>query len=205
VNGAGVSNLAPFFVFGYDDSPYCDDQKAYQIQIASDDSFADIVYDSGRIMSTNTAHELPAQTTLSYGSYYWRVRTADIYSLNDEWGNWSDSNMIIVESDIPYSGGEGSEANPYKINSSDDWQTLMATSADWDKYFILTADIDLTGLIVLPVGNSDVPFTGNFNGNGYIIHKAVINQSLSDSVGIFGYLGSDGEIHNLGAEDVIVT
>ncbi len=40
-----------------------------------------------------------------------------------------------------YSGGSGTSGNPYRISSAANWQTLAATPADWNKFFILTTII----------------------------------------------------------------
>jgi len=48
-------------------------------------------------------------------------------------------------SGAPYSGGYGMIGSPYQIASVTDFQTLSATPTDWNKSFILTANIDLTG------------------------------------------------------------
>ena len=100
-----------------------------------------------------------------------------------------------------YSGGGGVEDNPYQISRVEDWQELMATPDDWGSSFILTADVNLAGVPLTPVGN----FTGVFDGNDNIISNAVINQPGSGGIGLFGYLGEGGQIRNLGVEDVNMT
>jgi len=104
-----------------------------------------------------------------------------------------------------YSGGNGSADNPYQISSIANWQELMATSSDWDKHFILTADIDMQGVAMTPVGNNSIRFSGIFDGNGKIISNVVINQPSSDYVGLFGYLGSGGQVKNMGMENADIT
>ncbi|HOH28817.1 MAG TPA: hypothetical protein PLC40_03995 [Candidatus Hydrogenedentes bacterium] len=41
-----------------------------------------------------------------------------------------------AEADV-YSGGAGTEADPYRIGSAADWQMLAATADDWDEHFHL--------------------------------------------------------------------
>jgi len=76
---------------------------------------------------------------------------------------------------LGYSGGAGAPADPYQIAIPADWQQLMATSADWNKNFILTADLNLAGLTLSPVGNSTTHFTGAFDGQ---------NQGLRQPTGL---------------------
>jgi len=73
-----------------------------------------------------------------------------------------------------YSGGSGTEADPYQISIISDWQQLMDSNDDWGKHFILTADLDLQGVAMVPVGNYEQHFTGVFDGNSHTFSKAVI-------------------------------
>ncbi|MDD5134744.1 MAG: hypothetical protein PHP01_04980 [Phycisphaerae bacterium] len=108
-----------------------------------------------------------------------------------------------------YSGGSGTEADPYKIGKVSDWTDLMYAARDWwDKYFIMTEDLDLEGVAIKPVGFSynsfqTAPFYGYFDGQGHIIRNADINMPTKDRIGLFGYVA--GEISNLGIEDVNIT
>jgi hypothetical protein len=102
-----------------------------------------------------------------------------------------------------YSGGNGTESQPYQIGNPGNWQELMTTYADWNQHFILTADINLAGITLTPVGNDSKNFTGVFDGNRNIISNAVITGN--DYVGLFGYVDSGGQIRNLGVENVNMT
>ena len=105
-----------------------------------------------------------------------------------------------------YSGGTGEPDNPYQIAAVADWQELMATPADWNKCFLLTADIDLGGITIIPIGtNYSNSFTGVFNGQGFVIRNVVINLPDSDFIGIFGFVRGGAQIRNLGLDNVNVT
>ena len=106
---------------------------------------------------------------------------------------------------LAYSGGDGNTVNPYKIANVTDWQELTTKNGDWGSSFILTADVNMGGIDRGSVGNVDRQFTGVFDGNNNVISGAVINQPGSAYVGLFGYVGSGGQIRNLGVEDVNVT
>jgi len=111
-----------------------------------------------------------------------------------------------------YSGGTGDPNTPYQIANVADFQQLSATPTDWNKSFILTANIDLTGLTFTkaPIapdtstssGFQGTPFTGVFDGNGHIISNLTITAYASDYIGLFGYVGTSGKIRNLGVENV---
>ena len=54
----------------------------------------------------------------------------------------------------------------------------------------------------VPIGNDTSPFTGTFDGNGYVIDGLSINRSASNDVGLFGRLGADGTVTTVGLEAV---
>jgi hypothetical protein len=125
---------------------------------------------------------------------------------------------------LAYSGGSGTASDPYKIATADDLLELAANTGDYDKHFVLTADIDLdpnlpgrqvftTAVIAPDIDNSnaDYDFDGTafsavFDGAGHKIINLTIdtNGVGNDFLGLFGYVSS-GEIKNLGIENVFIT
>lgn len=93
-----------------------------------------------------------------------------------------------------YSGGIGTENEPFKLSTLDDLQVLSSTSGDWNKHFVLIADIDATetkswnnGSGFSPIGNFDTTFTGSFDGNNHTIGNLFINRVQSSDIGFFGF------------------
>jgi hypothetical protein len=76
-----------------------------------------------------------------------------------------------------------------------------------DGHYIQMADIDLsvysTGEGWVPIGSSSEPFTGIFNGNGFMIKNLYINRP-SNNQGLFGYVNWAG-LRNITLKDVSVT
>ena len=120
-----------------------------------------------------------------------------------------------------YSGGSGTEEDPYKIGIADDLLELGVTTDDYDKHFIMTDDIDLSGYVFdRAVVAPDTPdtsddfdgtsFTGVFNGDGYRIVNLRIDtlsdgdfdNDNNDYLGLFG--NTKGHISNLGIENVAI-
>ena len=98
-----------------------------------------------------------------------------------------------------YSGGDGTVNNPYQISTAADWQEMSDTIADWDKHFVLTANIDFQGQNILPVGwLSDYPFTGVFDGRGHVFSNFQMDYSHADHTALFSFIGSGGRVKNLG-------
>lgn len=79
-----------------------------------------------------------------------------------------------------YAGGDGSKTNPYEIATAEQLAKLARDVNNGNtfrgKYFKLTADIDLSGGIWMPIGkyynygnSNNRLFFGKFDGNGHVI------------------------------------
>jgi hypothetical protein len=55
-----------------------------------------------------------------------------------------------------------------------------------------------------PIGNSDDPFTGSFNGRGYEIKDLFINRPDENYVGLFGLVDKGGILENFGVVNATV-
>lgn len=117
----------------------------------------------------------------------------------------------------------GGTNGPYQIDNA----TQLYNSAwlqylgyfDDTTYFVLTDNINAISIVLPPVGTSENPFVGYFDGNGYTIsglrvsndktelnntdvdgnkfnipHQALENEELTDSAEIVGFFGVVGEI-----------
>lgn len=97
-----------------------------------------------------------------------------------------------------YSGGSGTEADPYKISTADDWNTLCTnvnngTSTYSSKFFKLMADITVEESFSAPptkmVGRSeDVNFRGTFDGNGHTLTVNYVDDNDEDFSAPFRYI-----------------
>ena len=61
----------------------------------------------------------------------------------------------------------------------------------------LTADIDMAGVEMAPIGSKATPFNGSLNGQGHKISNLVINMPEADYVGLVGAITGDSEVKNL--------
>ena len=98
--------------------------------------------------------------------------------------------------------GEGTEEEPYEINSANDLRLLAYNVANEEVdgyagcYFVLTRDISLSDTASwLPIGyftetgdSEPMPFKGNFDGQGYRIYNLKISDTTQDYAGLFGCL-----------------
>jgi hypothetical protein len=68
--------------------------------------------------------------------------------------------------------GTGTLDNPYRIYTAEELNLIGLFPCDWDKHFLLVADIDLSalqGTPFNPIGSGQVPFTGVFDGGGHAV------------------------------------
>ena len=85
-----------------------------------------------------------------------------------------------------FSGGSGDPNDPYLISSAVDMEVLSSDPNHWGDHFRLTADLDLTGRVMTPIGTTSTPFSGTFDGNGNALANLTINLPGTDFVGFFG-------------------
>lgn len=117
-----------------------------------------------------------------------------------------------------FNGGDGTQENPYEIATPLQmyyfgWlQNLGLFNVDNDKdgqidtvYFVLSTDIDMDGYNLPPIGTTEYPFLGNFDGGGNTISNITIENELdhlfeppegtddfeqyAEIVGFFGVVG----------------
>jgi len=121
------------------------------------------------------------------------------------------ASMLLISQIVlagTYSGGSGEPDDPYKIATPEDMQAIGADPNDWDKHFVLVADINLadyTGTEFNLIGDEVSPFRAVFDGKGHIISGfTYTGAELFEPVGLFRYLGTEGQIRNVALEDVNV-
>ncbi len=135
--------------------------------------------------------------------------------------------VFVSKGRSPYSGGSGSSEDPLRISSVGDLLLLSYRQQDLDMSFILTSDIDLTGLgdnpdgsfsnAVIAAGTVDVewngtPFSGSFDGNGRTISGLVIKPDMIPDedyyeysyLGLFGYI-STGTVYDLTIDNAYIS
>jgi rhodanese-related sulfurtransferase len=142
-----------------------------------------------------------------------------VYDMLGGMNAWKWETVIGDQPYIKYSGGTGEPNDPYQIATTEDLILLGETLEDYDKHFILTADIDLDpnlpgrkvfdkAVIAPDVNDNDgefqgTPFTGIFNGNGHAVSNLTIVGG--EYLGLFGKLESGAKVKDLGIVDVNVT
>ena len=121
-----------------------------------------------------------------------------------------------------FNGGDGSEKDPYQIDNALQlyyfaWlQDLGLFNVDSDDegtqidtvYFVLTNNIDMSGYQLPPIGTTEHPFLGNFDGRGYTVSNLTVenerdhlfeppegSSEISKYSEIIGFFGVVGELN----------
>ena len=109
--------------------------------------------------------------------------------------------------EVTFSGGTGTEADPYQIANAADLallsQLVNKGTATNGAYYKVTEDIDLGGEEWTPIGNhwEEYYFNGNFDGNGKTIKNFKITAAQY-AVGLFGT--ACGTIANITLDNAII-
>lgn len=113
--------------------------------------------------------------------------------------------------------GQGTAADPYKIENKADWNKLVdfVAATKWEypnSHFIVTSDIDFGGDSIKPVAYNGVRFQGILDGNGKTLKGFIYdnpngfdnridpnnpNRFVAKGTGLFGSIGSVGVVKNL--------
>ena len=118
---------------------------------------------------------------------------------------WAQTTNTYYSIDIyaaSYAGGDGSKTNPYEIATAEQLAKLArdvnngnTPQAFLGKYFKLTADIDLSGGIWMPIGKyyyygngngANRLFFGKFDGNGHVIKNMHIQWEGTEARSAWG-------------------
>ncbi len=130
--------------------------------------------------------------------------------------------ITMVTKAQTYSGGAGTETDPYQIATLTDLQYLSENTSEWSKHFIQTTNINASDTKTWNIGDHDenagTPdeamgfspigknptdnFSGSYNGKGHVIDSLYINRAKTNYIGLFGYMSFGASIDSLGVTNV---
>lgn len=99
--------------------------------------------------------------------------------------------------------GEGTEANPYIISNTDEWNALATyidkTGKTLEGQFVkITADLDFTGKTPARIGADGVtPLAATLDGDNHTIKGLALTSKANSSCGLFGTIDVNGTVKNL--------
>ena len=118
-----------------------------------------------------------------------------------------------------FAGGAGTPIDPYQIATIEQLISIGADPNLLDKHFILLNDIDLdpnlpggrifTKAVIAPDAYHDPYvdkgwFMGCFDGRGHRIRNLTIRGGMSWNLSLFGGVGEEGAVMDLGVDDAQV-
>lgn len=136
----------------------------------------------------------------------WTVYTSEVIIKEkiDVWDGTVDNNEFL---------GNGTQENPYQINSAEQLAYLAQRVNEGEKYdnsyFSLNVSLDLNNLNWVPIGGnitdstsvddvvSNMIFNGIFDGKSHSVYNLNAKHEESEAIGLFGALGQDGKINDL--------
>ncbi|HCO94132.1 MAG TPA: hypothetical protein DIU00_09305, partial [Phycisphaerales bacterium] len=134
-------------------------------------------------------------------------------------------NIVLSSGTYNWAGnpGQGNSEEPYQISSASQLESLADHPGLWDKHFILIDDVNMAGrtyqtaLIAADANSAEggfqgTPFTGSFDGNGFVISHLKIEPDVPSDfgffradLGLFGKIGAESNIHRVRLENVQIT
>lgn len=125
-----------------------------------------------------------------------------------------------------FQSGDGTQAHPFEIKKPEQFYNLAwlqylgkfnEAGENWaipTTYFYLSADIDMTGYVLPPVGTEKYPFVGNFDGKGNTvtglkiaaptdlpIEEAYENPQIVGAFGVVGTMNGEAGNITIGGQD----
>ncbi len=159
---------------------------------------------------TNTIANLTSKAYLTNTTYFkspwdfdnvWQFKTATGYAYPVHKGAASGAALDVWEGTVAdsFAGGSGTRVKPYQIANAPQLAYLaylVNTGTEYsDKYYELTADIDLSESVWIPIGKgtnvtdaptADKAFCGVLEGNGYTIKNVTVSMTDKSGYGLFG-------------------
>lgn len=105
---------------------------------------------------------------------------------------------LAAASSTQFAGGDGTAQNPYQVATV---EQLNAVRDELSAHYVLVSDIDLSGDTWIPIGTTNAPFSGSFDGSGHTISHLTSGYFSSENyAGLFGYCDT-GYICNVHIKD----
>ncbi len=192
-----------------------------------------VLLDGGALTGVTVSGEPGGYGDVTDGNGYYEIMVADgwtgsVTASKDRYGfnevypfsNLTSDRVADFTAYCVYSGGDGTDMNPFHIADVVDLLALGEDTANYDKYFIQTADISLAGAGEGPGGVfasaviarstatsyfNGVVFEGVYDGNGFAVSDLSIDATTSgyNYLGLFGKV-RDGLIKNLRLENISI-
>jgi hypothetical protein len=120
--------------------------------------------------------------------------------------------VAFAQGEVPGYGSNGKflapieppEPDSIPISTREELEAIGTNSSSLNGKYHLVNDIYLGGAEWVPIGSNSEPFTGTFDGQGYVIKSLTIMSNIAGFFGLFGYTGSTAKIENVGLEGTYI-
>lgn len=103
--------------------------------------------------------------------------------------------IFVLPAQAKYEGGTGTSGDPYLINTAEQMNEIGANPGDWNKHFVLTADVNMSDIAGTDYSIIET-FSGTFDGNDCTISNFSLTSTRPEHIGLFGTVV--GNIKDLG-------
>lgn len=122
---------------------------------------------------------------------------------------WQQESAALPSLASLFNAGDGTQSSPFEIATAAQLgnmaYAMQIYAGAQTAYYILTANINLSGASKVVIGDSSYPFKGFLDGQGYTISNYSITAQ-SDYIGLFGYVDGATIINvNLNASTITTT
>jgi hypothetical protein len=110
--------------------------------------------------------------------------------------------LLLSPALAKYSGGSGTEADPYLIATAADMNSIGANSEDWSSFLKLVSDINLAEYNDTTRYKMASNFNGTFDGQNHLISNLTYLANDDNYRGLFGSIGTTGKVFNVRMQNV---
>jgi hypothetical protein len=84
--------------------------------------------------------------------------------------------------------GDGDAESPYQVPFATSLALVGVGACGLDAHYLQTGSINMNGVSHTPIGTDSAPFTGTYDGGGWVIRNLEIKDASMDYVGLFGVI-----------------
>ena len=107
-------------------------------------------------------------------------------------GVYSNDKSASAASKSNFGGGTGTLEDPFIVSTVSHFNAITTRL---DAYFVQTENIDFSGEKFYPIGDLTHPFTGNYNGQQFLLSGIQVDGG--DNLGVFSFVYSGGVVKNV--------
>lgn len=107
--------------------------------------------------------------------------------------------LLVLLASVAVGAVSGQDAEEGGTVTVSDIEELGNVGENLDGEYVLTEDIDASGVRFGPIGGRGSPFTGTFDGGGHNITGLTMDRG--GNTGLFAALGEDGVVRDVGLEN----